>query len=199
MASTPKTRLSAGLGGLPRLLVAVGMTLGSAGIAATLGIDAGPAGATARAAVAKPDVVSPSPAAPKTTRAQAQKSFGKSYAGKKAPKVSLTPDVPAPTPGSTLTVDTTTDAGLQTPGSTTCVASTATGRCTLRAAVEAADNNIGRVDTINAPAGTYVLSTGPGLGALDITNSMLIVGPAGSGAVVDGQSKVEDSVPLDPR
>src|SRR4051812_3272690 len=53
----------------------------------------------------------------------------------------------------TYTVDTTDDSPAATPGSTTC-ADAADGKCSLRAAVDAANSNTGN-DTIVLPAGRY--------------------------------------------
>ena len=58
-----------------------------------------------------------------------------------------------------FTVNDTTDAALATPGATSCVSSHG-GSCTLRAAVQAADNG-GGASTITVPAGTYTITIRP--------------------------------------
>jgi CSLREA domain-containing protein len=80
----------------------------------------------------------------------------------------------------TLTVNTTAD-GDQGPGST-CSSPAAGGACTLRAAIEVADQDSG--DTITVPAGTYGVN--PGLGVMDVTRSMTIAGAGAATTIVDG-------------
>ena len=89
----------------------------------------------------------------------------------------------------TFTVNDTTDAALTTPNSTNCV-STDAGSCTLRAAVQAADNT-GGASQITVPGGTYKLtiaSTGandPATGDLDIDNGATVtITGAGSASTV---------------
>jgi predicted outer membrane repeat protein len=85
-------------------------------------------------------------------------------------------------------VNDTTDAALNNSAGTACV-STHGGSCTLRAAVQAADNT-GGVSTITLPAGDFKLevpSTGegePANGDLDITgaSTAITIGGAGSGS-----------------
>jgi hypothetical protein len=88
----------------------------------------------------------------------------------------------------TFTVDSTTDAALANPAATACVTTAAT--CTLRAAIQAADN-VGGASQITVPAGAYTLtipSTGgnsPETGDLDIENGANVtVSGAGSAATV---------------
>lgn len=95
----------------------------------------------------------------------------------------------------TMTVNTTTDATANTTSENACI--NATAGCTLRAAVTVADNDAGstgntHVDTINLPAGTYVLSANNGSSQdsigdkydyLDIEGSMNLVG-AGSALTI---------------
>jgi CSLREA domain-containing protein len=78
------------------------------------------------------------------------------------------------------TVNTTAD-GDQGTG-TTCGSPAAAGRCTLRAAIELADNESG--DTIVLPAGVYGLA--PDLGILGVTSSMTITGAGSATTIVDG-------------
>ena len=102
--------------------------------------------------------------------------------------MSATPDIPKVTAGSkTFTVNATHDAPLATGASTTCKANTATGLCTLRAAVEASDNNQGHVNTINLPAGTYLL-TGT---SLTVTNSVIFNGAGAASTAVSAQTHTE--------
>jgi CSLREA domain-containing protein len=78
------------------------------------------------------------------------------------------------------TVNTTAD-GDQGTG-TTCGSPAAAGRCTLRAAIELADNESG--DTIVLPAGVYGLDAH--LGILGVTSSMTITGAGSATTIVDG-------------
>ncbi len=86
----------------------------------------------------------------------------------------------------TFKVNDPTDAALTTPSGTTC-ASTHGGTCTLRAAVQAADNT-GGVSTITLPGGDYKLtipSTGtddPSTGDLDIKGTGTAITITGAGA-----------------
>ena len=72
-----------------------------------------------------------------------------------------------------------------------------TGTCTLRAAIQAANNTPDIADNISLPAGTYILTaTGAGedlaaTGDLDITDINLTITGAGSGStIIDGNSKI---------
>ncbi|HEY6474084.1 MAG TPA: CSLREA domain-containing protein, partial [Acidimicrobiales bacterium] len=89
----------------------------------------------------------------------------------------------------TFTVNTQNDTDLATPGSTSCV--DGDGNCSLRAAIEAANNDAPNVDQINVPAGYDIPLTEAS--EIDITNSMFISG-VGSGAspIVDGLGATED-------
>jgi len=95
---------------------------------------------------------------------------------------------------SSFTVDSTVDAPLANPSGTTCV-STDEGACTLRAAVQAADNS-GGSNTISLPAGSYRLSIAPGPevvepenGDLDVVGeSSLTITGAGAGSTSIGAS-----------
>jgi uncharacterized repeat protein (TIGR01451 family) len=102
----------------------------------------------------------------------------------------------------TFTVNDTTDAPLGTSTGTTCV-STHSNSCTLRAAVQAADN-IGGANTITLPAGTYPLSIGPAAaddpstGDLDVdqTNGasspvQLTINGAGSGSTTIDADRID--------
>jgi uncharacterized repeat protein (TIGR01451 family) len=87
----------------------------------------------------------------------------------------------------TFTVNDTGDYALANPADTNCV-STHTGTCTLRAAVQAANNN-GAANAINLPAGTYNLT----MGNLEVntpnggTNITISGGGSGS-TIIDGQN-----------
>jgi uncharacterized repeat protein (TIGR01451 family)/CSLREA domain-containing protein len=85
----------------------------------------------------------------------------------------------------TFNVTSTADSGLGNPANTQCVSSEA-GPCTLRAAIEAADNNAGQAVTINVPAGTYTLSAtnaeSAGGNELEITSGPSSVSVLGAGA-----------------
>src|SRR5579859_5263598 len=107
----------------------------------------------------------------------------------------------------TYTVNDTTDAPLATSSDTNCV-STNGGSCTLRAAVQAADNT-GGANTINLPAGTYTLSIPPSCtsnssgcdardpskGDLDVNSSdngtSITISGAGSGSSVINANSVD--------
>jgi predicted outer membrane repeat protein len=97
-------------------------------------------------------------------------------------------------PPSTFLVNDTTDAALVNPSGTTCV-STNAGSCTLRSAVQAADNLGGNV-SISLPVGLYKItipSTGsndPSTGDLDINNgvSLTVTGGGSSSTIIDGNS-----------
>jgi CSLREA domain-containing protein len=91
-----------------------------------------------------------------------------------------------------FTVNSTADAALSNPASTSCV-STHGGDCTLRAAVQAADNS-GGASTITVPAGTYKLTVAstaaddPSNGDLDIkgpSTAVTIDGAGASGTIID--------------
>jgi CSLREA domain-containing protein len=98
----------------------------------------------------------------------------------------------------TLTVNSTADSVDVSPGNGVCADSL--NRCTLRAAVMEA-NALAGADTINVPAGTYVLTSGPyddefnfagaeeGTGDLDILNGDLTINGTGPGAtIIDGNA-----------
>jgi CSLREA domain-containing protein len=91
----------------------------------------------------------------------------------------------------TFTVNDTTDAPLATPTATSCVSSHG-GSCTLRAAVQAADNG-GGASTITVPAGNYRItippsgSDDPSNGDLDINNgaSLTVTGAGAASTTID--------------
>lgn len=83
-----------------------------------------------------------------------------------------------------FTVDDATDAALETNGSTECV-STHGKSCTLRAAVEAADNT-GGSSTIRLPAGEYKLTI-PSAGADDPASGDLDVNGIGTALTIAGE------------
>ncbi|MGO9558670.1 MAG: choice-of-anchor Q domain-containing protein [Acidimicrobiales bacterium] len=80
----------------------------------------------------------------------------------------------------TFTVDSTLDSPLATTGSTSCVDAETTPKCSLRAAIGAADDDTGHYDEILIRSGTKITLS---LGVLDLSNSMLI---DGVGATVNG-------------
>jgi CSLREA domain-containing protein len=89
----------------------------------------------------------------------------------------------------TFVVNSEADQVDMTPGDGICVA-TPSGLCTLRAAVMEANAHAG-ADTITLPSGRYTLSlTGTddvaGVGDLDITEDLTIVGTESAGTIVDG-------------
>lgn len=89
----------------------------------------------------------------------------------------------------TFTVNSTTDAVDANPGDGTCA--DGSGDCTLRAAIQET-NALAGADTINVPAGTYLIAitgTGEDAGAkgdLDILQDLVLVGAGAKLTVVDG-------------
>lgn len=86
----------------------------------------------------------------------------------------------------TLAVTSTADVADLTPGNTTCdtaAGAPSFGACTLRAAIETANNETG--DTISVPAGTYTLTTHT---ELFIGTAMNIVGADPRTTIIDGDS-----------
>ena len=87
-------------------------------------------------------------------------------------------------------VNSTTDAVDANPGDGICETATP-DECTLRAAIMEANSVVGD-DTINLPAGTYVLSisgrgeNSGGTGDLDITDTVQIIGSGDAVTVIDG-------------
>ena len=79
----------------------------------------------------------------------------------------------------TFTVNSTADAPDANPGDGIC--STASGECTLRAAIEET-NAIAGMDTINVPGGTYLLSS-----QLVIEDSVFLNGTGAEITILDGQ------------
>jgi CSLREA domain-containing protein len=89
---------------------------------------------------------------------------------------------------STFTVDSAADAGDSNTGDGLC--DDGTGHCTLRAAIQQADAS-GGANTINVPAGSYLLSAG-NLIVTNPTNNLAIVGTGAAGTVIiDGQSTLQ--------
>ena len=123
-------------------------------------------------------------------------------AGLIAASAALAPAAAAPVRAAGLTVDSTADAADANPGDGICA--TASGACTLRAAIQEA-NALSGADTVTVPAGTYRITIAPGTvgpvelpgdgtpcnavqagdheGDLDITCPISIVG-AGAGQTV---------------
>jgi len=96
--------------------------------------------------------------------------------------------------GANLNVDTTTDSPDAKPGDGQCVSKA--GGCTLRAAVEEA-NATTLSDTINVPAGTYVLGVPSGggpdfgqTGTLVLNGEVQILGGDAASTIVDGGGKM---------
>ncbi len=105
-------------------------------------------------------------------------------------------------PAATFTVDTTTDAVDTVAGDGVCA--TAGGACSLRAAVQEA-NALAGADTIDLPAGTYVLTLGGGAedaaasGDLDVTEPLTIDGAGVGVSIIDGNDAsrvIEASAPI---
>jgi CSLREA domain-containing protein len=93
---------------------------------------------------------------------------------------------PMPTSAADFTVDTTADALDAVPGDGTCA--TASGGCTLRAAIQET-NALPGADTITLPAGTYLLTLGSGdadaNGDLDVSDALSIAGAGAATTIVD--------------
>jgi CSLREA domain-containing protein len=111
------------------------------------------------------------------------------HVGVAAPVINATPHlIPHTSVNQTFTVNTNNDTDVDPSNSTTCQDSD--GNCSLRAAIEAANNDYPNVDQINVPDGSDIgLTEGD---VLEITNSMFISG-VGSGAapIVDGLNNSE--------
>lgn len=95
----------------------------------------------------------------------------------------------AQTPGATFTVNSTVDAADANPGDGVCA--TEEGLCTLRAAIQET-NALPGADTIEAPAGTYLLTI-PGkfenesaTGDLDVVDDLTIIGAGRDETIIDG-------------
>ncbi|HWD54840.1 MAG TPA: CSLREA domain-containing protein [Acidimicrobiales bacterium] len=116
---------------------------------------------------------------------------GKStHVNQAGPVISSTPHlVPHTSVNQTFTVNTTNDTDVSPSNSTTCQDSD--GNCSLRAAVEAANNDAPNVDQINVPAGYDIQLTEAS--EINVYNSMFISG-VGSGAapIIDGLGATED-------
>ncbi len=97
----------------------------------------------------------------------------------------------APAIADTYTVNSTTDGVDAAPGNGICA--TATGACTLRAAVQEANAHVG-ADVISLPAGLYLLSlAGSGedlaaTGDLDVTEALEVNGAGRDSTIIDGLS-----------
>src|SRR5437879_12634228 len=93
--------------------------------------------------------------------------------------------------GAVMTYNVNSTADLVNSSPTSKVCATATGVCTLRAAIQASNANAG-TDTIVLPAGTYTLTiTGrnedlAATGDLDITDPVNITGAGASSVIIDG-------------
>jgi CSLREA domain-containing protein len=103
----------------------------------------------------------------------------------------------------TFTVNTTVDSPLATSGGKTCVDAQVPAKCSLRAAVEAA-NNLAKPVQVTLPAGTYTLTTGEALpvsdpAGLSITGTVAahtaIIGD-GSGVIVEEATTTSAAKPL---
>jgi CSLREA domain-containing protein len=88
----------------------------------------------------------------------------------------------------TFTVNSTADAVDARPGDGICA--TATGACTLRAAIQET-NALPGADTVIVPAGTYILTipgrgeTASATGDLDITDNLTVAGAGAANTVVE--------------
>lgn len=108
--------------------------------------------------------------------------------------IGLLPWPVSPALAAPFTVNTTTDAvDADSPGPFDGVCATASGQCSLRAAIEEA-NALAGPDTITVPAGTYPLTTGPAgddlarIGDLDVTDDLTIAGAGPGLTVLDGMA-----------
>ena len=130
----------------------------------------------------------PNPVAPKGPTVLTDDS---SHVNQTPPTLSSTPHVIAHSAiVQTFTVNTENDTNLATAGSTSCVDSD--GNCSLRAAVQAANNDYPNVDAIDVPA-NYVILLDSANGAINVNNSMFISGDAGGAVpIIDGQGTTED-------
>jgi hypothetical protein len=101
------------------------------------------------------------------------------------------------------------DAALASPSSQTCASSLSGGACTLRAAVQAADN-VGGASTIKLAAGHYKLTTPPTAGGagtdvhdpahgdLDVLNGVtLTISGAGSGSSIIDANRIDRTFAVD--
>ncbi|MBK9053685.1 MAG: CSLREA domain-containing protein, partial [Chloroflexi bacterium] len=102
---------------------------------------------------------------------------------------SLTLITTTPAHAASFTINTTLDAPDSNPGDGLC-RSTIGNRCSLRAAIQEA-NALSGTDTINVPAGTFLL-TRSGFddtavnGDLDINSTLIINGASQSATIIDG-------------
>jgi hypothetical protein len=95
----------------------------------------------------------------------------------------LSPKSPTVSPrdfNQVFTVDSTVDSPLATADSKACIDSETVAKCSLRAAIVAADNDTGEVDEVVIPSGMHLTLS---MGSLEIINSMVI---EGAGASVSG-------------
>jgi predicted outer membrane repeat protein len=95
----------------------------------------------------------------------------------------------------TFTVNSPADSGLAAPTGTTCVDSETTPHCSLRAAIEAADN-LGTAAAVKVPSGTYELTTGDALSVTDPAGvSVTGAGSASTTIEGDGSGIIDESPP----
>jgi uncharacterized repeat protein (TIGR01451 family)/CSLREA domain-containing protein len=83
----------------------------------------------------------------------------------------------------TFTVNSTADEPDAHPGDGVC-ASTPSGACTLRAAIQEA-NALGGANTINVPAGTYLLAAAHTFGPLTISSNITLAGAGSATTTID--------------
>ena len=88
-----------------------------------------------------------------------------------------------PSWAATFTTNSTSDASDASVGNGVCETAPGSGVCTLRAALQEA-NALAGADTINVPAGTYVLTAG----ALQIGSEVTIAGAGAATTIVDGNA-----------
>jgi CSLREA domain-containing protein len=111
------------------------------------------------------------------------------HVGQAGPAISSTPHlIPHTTVNQTFTVNTNNDTDVDPSNSTTCQDSA--GNCSLRAAIEAANNDYPNVDQINVPDGSDIGLTSAS--EIDVSNSMFISGVgSGPAPIVDGLNNTE--------
>ena len=168
-----------------RLAVVAATVLGSAGLLSGVAFGS-TAGATAPAARAK--VHHESGLRRREPSAGAAEPVRQQKLGRPEPAVSATPKIPVATANSTtFTVNTTNDAPLATTGSKTCKASTATGLCTLRAAIKGRQQRptVTSTSSMSRPVPTSSQRT------WTLTNSAIINGAGSASTFVDGQTSHE--------
>jgi CSLREA domain-containing protein len=175
---------------LAAALFATALSVGAVDASFVTSASAAPRTAVTPAAV-KPAAVTPpkgTPAGPAMTGGQSQPTAAaiSKSSGDEARRLGEAPQI-ASTSATTFTVDSTADSPLKTATGTTCVDSETTPKCSLRAAVQAA-NNLAAPVVINLLSATYNLSDTT-LGALTVDN------PGGTSIVGAGMAATTIAVP----